>query len=417
MYFNRTVLDSGITVISETLPHTRSIALGLWFGVGTRDESADQAGLAHFMEHMMFKGTPTKTPLDISMHFDGLGAELNAFTSKETTCYYARFADDKLADALPVLADMVTNSLFDDQAITTEREVVLEEISRSEDTPDDYVYELFSSSLMKGHELGLPVLGNKASVASFTHADCMRFHGQHYNRANLCVAASGNIDHNVLVSLVEEALSDLPQGAKTERAAKRPSYTAGHFIASRDIEQAHIIYGFPGLAYGDPDRFALSLLTCTLGGSMASRLFQEVREKRGLAYSIYAGHSSYLGAGQWYTYAGTRPDNIGEVTRLIGEELQRIAQEGIQEDELARNTDLICGQLILGLESTSSHMARLGRHEVLGLKHMSVDEIVDAYHQVTQQQIQQLAQRLFAPRPSIAIISPFTEDDVEKRIK
>ena len=305
----KTVLDNGMTVISRTMPDVRSVSLGLWFNVGSRDERPDQAGLTHFMEHMMFKGTPTKGPLDISMHFDRLGAELNAFTSKEYTCYYARFVDDKLEDALSVLAEMVIESNFSQDAIDTEREVVIEEIARSEDTPDDYVYELYSQSNLPNHPCGLPVLGTRDRVGSYRHADCADFHAEHYHAGNLTLAAAGNVDHDQLVTLAKRYFASMKPGKKEHRKLLQPQFSSGLFSQKRDIEQAHIVYGVPWLPLGNERRYIATVLTTILGGSMSSRLFQEVREKRGLVYSIYAMQAGYQGVGQWCIYAGTRPSN------------------------------------------------------------------------------------------------------------
>ena len=288
MGFERTVLPNGMTVISYTMPSVRSVSLGLWFNVGSRDERPDQAGLTHFMEHMMFKGTPTKGPLDISMHFDRLGAELNAFTAREYTCYYSRFVDSKLEDALSVLAEMVIESTFAQDAIETEREVVIEEIARSEDTPDDFVYELYCRNNLAGHPCGLPVLGTRERVGSYEHADCAAFHEQHYHAGNLTLAAAGNVQHEVLVVLAERLFANMRPGTKAERDLAVPEYSNGLFCQKRDIEQAHIVYGVPWFGLGNERRYISSVLTTILGGSMSSRLFQEVREKRGLAYSIYA---------------------------------------------------------------------------------------------------------------------------------
>ena len=412
MSFQKTVLDNGITVITESMPSVRSISLGLWFNVGSRDESLHQRGLAHFLEHMMFKGTPTRTPLDISMHFDRLGAEFNAFTSKEYTCYYARFVDDKLASALEVLADMVINSSFSTEAISTEREVVLEEIARSEDTPDDYVFELFSQSMIKDNSLGLPVLGDKQLVAHYEHDDCASFHAQHYGSGNLCVAAAGNVDHGDLVALVKTCFAGIESTKKENRILDPVAYRTGCFSLKRDIEQAHIVYGFPGLPLGDDRRFASGVLTSILGGSMSARLFQEVREKRGLAYSIYAMQGIYQGAGQWCIYAGTRPDNVREVIRLIECELTSLAEGSLLQDELQRNIDLICGQAVLGFETTGSHMMRLGKRETLGMPHLSIDETIELFRQVTVEDVVSVARLLFDKKPTLAVISPLCEEEL-----
>ena len=409
MLYRKSELANGMTVITYPMSGVRSVSLGLWFNVGSRDERADQAGLTHFMEHMMFKGTPTKGPLDISMHFDRLGAELNAFTSKEYTCYYSRFVDDKMEQALSVLAEMVTESIFSQEAIDTEREVVIEEIARSEDAPDDYVFELFTRNSLKGHALALPVLGTRERVGSYEHADCAAFHSEHYHAGNLTVSAAGNVDHEALVALCERLFAGIRPGTKAVRTLQPPVFNDGLFCQKRDIEQAHIVYGIPWLPLGHEDRYTASVLTTILGGSMSSRLFQEVREKRGLAYSIFASQGGNLGLGQWCVYAGTRPDNVKDVVGLIREELERIANDPVPADELNRNVELMCGQLLLGLESTNSHMVRMGKRETLGLAQTSPEEQTEGYRSVTSEEVLQLAQKMFAADPCIAVVSPFDE--------
>lgn len=409
MLYRKSELANGMTVITYPMSGVRSVSLGLWFNVGSRDERADQAGLTHFMEHMMFKGTPTKGPLDISMHFDRLGAELNAFTSKEYTCYYSRFVDDKMEQALSVLAEMVTESVFSQEAIDTEREVVIEEIARSEDAPDDYVFELFTQNSLNGHALALPVLGTRERVGSYEHADCAAFHSEHYHAGNLTVSAAGNVDHEALVALCERLFAGIRPGTKSVRTLQQPVFNGGLFCQKRDIEQAHIVYGIPWLPLGHEDRYTASVLTTILGGSMSSRLFQEVREKRGLAYSIFASQGGHLGLGQWCVYAGTRPDNVEDVVGLIREELERIANDPVPADELNRNVELMCGQLLLGLESTNSHMVRMGKRETLGLSQTSPEEQTEGYRSVTSEEVLQLAQKMFAADPCIAVVSPFDQ--------
>ena len=416
MSISKTTLSNGLTVITYAMPSVRSISLGLWFNVGSRDESTNQAGLTHFMEHMMFKGTSTKGPLDISMHFDKLGAEFNAFTSKEYTCYYARFVDDKLEDALSMLAEMVIDSTFSNDAIQTEREVVIEEIARSEDTPDDYVFELYNSSTFHGHKLGLPVLGTRERVGSYTHDDCQNFHDAFYHTGNLVIAAAGNLDHDALVDMVNRHFSSMNEGTKNTRTLSVPSFTSGLHCAQRETEQAHLLYGFPWYGVGDKRRYAGSVLTTLLGGSMSSRLFQEIREKRGLAYSVYATQGCYQGAGQWCVYAGTRKDNIGEVLQLIEAELDTLRTTPIGSEELQRTIDYMCGQLLLGLETTNSHMARLGKREVLGLEQISPEEQVEGYRSVTAVQICDLANELLSGKSGIALVSSCSEDELKTMI-
>lgn len=412
MSYFKTILSNGLTVISYPMPSVRSVSLGLWFRVGSRDENSQQAGLTHFMEHMMFKGTSTKGPLDISMHFDKLGAEFNAFTSKEYTCYYARFVDDKLEDALSMLAEMVIDSTFTQEAIDTEREVVIEEIARSEDTPDDYVFELYNSSTFPQHPLGLPVLGTREHVGTYTHDDCVNFHQEFYHAGNLVVAAAGNLDHDNLVKLVNDYFSHMKSGVQTARKLSVPAFSAGVHSAQRETEQAHLLYGFPWYGVGDERRYVGSVLTTLLGGSMSSRLFQEIREKRGLAYSVYATQACYQGAGQWCIYVGTRKENISEVLTLIEAELERIRTQTVDDEELQRTIDFICGQLLLGLETTNSHMARLGKREVLGLDQVTPEEQVRGYRAVTSKQIQELAQDFLHGDPGITLVSSCTSEDV-----
>lgn len=416
MSVEKTVLANGMTVITYAMPSVRSISLGLWFNVGSRDERADQAGLTHFMEHMMFKGTKTKSALDISMHFDKLGAEFNAFTSKEYTCYYARFVDDKLEDALSMLAEMVIDSAFTQETIDTEREVVIEEIARSEDAPDDYVFDLYTASSMPDHPLGLPVLGTRERVGSYAHDDCQAFHDEHYHAGNLVLAAAGNLDHERLVKLAERAFASIKPGRKHERVLTTPAFKPGLYVAQKETEQAHLVYGFPWFGVGDPRRYAAGVLTTILGGSMSSRLFQEVREKRGLAYSVYATQGTYQGAGQWCIYAGTRAENLGEVVSVIEQELARITLEKVCQDELARTIDFLSGQLLLGLETTNSHMARLGKREVLGVEQTTPEDQVKGYQSVTAEDVLDLACQLLSGKPAIAVVSSCSEDEIKAQL-
>ncbi|MBE6470106.1 MAG: insulinase family protein [Coriobacteriaceae bacterium] len=416
MPVEKTVLDNGLTIVSESMPWVRSVTMGFWYRVGSRDERPDQAGLAHFMEHMMFKGTPTMSALEVSEAFDALGAESNAFTSKECTCFYARFVDERLDDVLPLLADMVVYSSFRDEDIVTEREVVVEEIARSEDQPDDHVFELYMGELMPTHPLGRPVLGQRELVRAYQHADCRAFHDEHYHSGNLVVAAVGNIDHGRLVKKVQHALSGVRVG---ERRVRVKAVEAGRrsFVAQkRDIEQAHIVYGFPWYAAGDPFRFAGTTLAAILGGSMSSRLFQEVREKNGLAYTVMAGSNAYSDAGQFYVYCGTRPENLGKAMAIIRRELARIAEEPPTPEEVKRSCEVICGQLLLGVESTSDRMARIGRRETLGLPQTGVSELIERYRSVTPEDVRAVAERYLTASPTAAVISPYGEDEARSLV-
>ena len=416
MAYKKTVLDNGLTVISEEMPWVRSITMGFWYRVGSRDERPDQAGLTHFMEHMMFKGTPSMSAREVSEAFDALGAESNAFTSKEYTCYHARFVDERLDDVLPLLADMVLNSSFRAEDIQTEREVVLEEIARSEDQPDDHVFEMFTGAMMPTHPLGKPVLGSRALVQAYEHDDCRSFHDEHYRSGNLVVSAAGNVKHEELVEKVQKALAGIRTGARRTRAKLSENARAEFAYQKRDTEQAHIVYGFPWYAAGSDERYAGTLLGAILGGSMSSRLFQEVREKNGLAYSIMAGASAYGDIGQFYVYCGTRPDNLGKAMAIVRRELERIANEKPEASEVNRSCEVICGQLLLGVESTVDRMVRLGRRETMGLAQLEVPELIERYRAVSPEDVRAVAARYLTVAPTAAVISPFEEEEARKLV-
>jgi len=409
MFYERTVLENGMTVITESMDTVRSVALGIWCAVGSRDEAPAEAGMSHFIEHMMFKGTPSRSAADISEAFDRLGAELNAFTSKEYTCYYARLLDEHVDTAIDILSDMVVNASLADEAIASEREVVLEEISRYEDSPDDQVHELFSSTLMPSHPLGLPVIGTKSTVGAFDRAAARSFHAAHYRTGNIVVAAAGALQHEAIVDMVRDRLA-LSAGPRTQRTHARPATEPRITVQRKDTEQAHICFGVAGLPARDPERFTLAVLDGVLGGGMASRLFQEIREKRGLAYAVYSYHALYQDTGQLVVYAGTRPENAAEVIRLIRAEVDRVAADGITADELDRVRESIKGQMILGLESTRSRMTRLGKAEVTDGELLSLDEIVERLDAVTTEDVRTLAARLFDGNHALAAIAPLDQD-------
>lgn len=411
MFYDKTVLDNGMTIITEEMDTVRSVALGIWCAVGSRDERPEEAGMSHFMEHMMFKGTPTRSAAQISEAFDRLGAELNAFTSKEYTCYYSRLLDQHTGAALDILSDMVVNASLAQEACLSEREVVLEEISRYEDAPDDQVHELFASTLMPSHPLGLPVIGRKETVGGFDHSASVAFHDEHYKTGNVVVAAAGALKHEDVVAMVRERLT-LPEGPRSVREHAVPVTEPSLKVQTKETEQAHICFGVAGISSSHPDRFKLAILDGVLGGGMASRLFQEIREKRGLAYAVYGYAGQYQDTGMYVIYAGTRPDNAPEVIRLIRQEVDKMVTDGITADELDRARESLKGGLILGLESTRARMTRLGKAEVTQGELLSLDEIVERIDAVTTGDVQAMAQRLFNGNHALAMIAPFGEDNV-----
>jgi predicted Zn-dependent peptidase len=416
VFYQQTTLDNGITVITEHMDAVRSVSVGIWFRVGSRDETDEQQGLSHFMEHMMFKGTARRDALAISQDFESIGAEQNAFTSKEYTCYYSRFIDEKAPEIMDILGDMVTASVFSQDAIDSEREVVIEEIARSEDTPDDYIFELFTQGVFPSHQLGRPVIGTREIVGSFMHDDCIGYRDKHYHAGNCVVVASGNIEHAAFVSLCEQHLCALPQGTINARNMV-PEQKRARFVTMRkETEQAHIIYGMPGIPLGDDDRFAGSLLDTALGGGMSSRLFQEVREKRGLAYAVYTSTMPYLGAGQFLSYVGTRPANIEEVITILRREFASVIEKGLTREELERVREYVIGHIVLSMESTSQRMLRLGKSAISRNELLSLDELIARYRAVTLEDTQRVVSRVLGQAPTIAIISPREEREIEEAL-
>jgi len=413
MFYQQSTLPNGLDVITEKISGVRSLTLGLWFRVGSRDETADQLGISHFMEHMMFKGTHTRSALDISMAFDSMGAELNAFTSKEYTCYYARFLDEHIEDAVEILADMLLNSVFAPEAIATEREVVIEEIARYEDEPYDHVGDIFTEALFPTHQLGRPIIGTRDIVASFSQANCSGHLAQHYHAGNAVLAASGNIDHEHLVALAKTFLSKMPSGSANERGEVNEANRELLTFEQKDTEQAHLLYGMPGIPLGSDDRFACRLMETALGGPMSSRLFQEVREKRGLAYAVYAATHPYMNASQFFIYVGTRPSNLAEVIQLLRAEISLLIEKGLSEDELRRAQEYTVGHLVLSEESTRSHMLRLGSHAVQDLEILSLDEGIERYRAVTLEDTMRVTEQVLAAPPTVAVISPLSETELQ----
>jgi len=413
VFYERTVLTNGVTVITEKIASVRSVATGIWVAAGSRDENPEEAGISHFLEHMMFKGTPTRSATDISEAFDRLGAEVNAFTSEEATCYFSRAVDHHGPEAFSILADMVTNPLFEESASISEREVVLEEISRIEDTPDHKADELFTEALWAGHPVGLPVIGRPETVGGFTPEHLRFYTSRHYRTGDIVVAAAGNVTHEAVVEMAGELLAGLPVGPRAERVLSTPTAERRVVVATKELEQAHICWGTLALAANDPDRFALDLLNAVLGGSMASRLFREIREKRGLVYAVHSYVSRRADTGGITIYAGTRPDNSAEVIRLITEEVAKILQSGITAEELGRAKDSVEGALVLGLENTNRRMMRLGGSEVGSTELLSIDEVMDRYASVSLEDILRVATNTLGGPRTLAVVGPHTQSEMD----
>jgi predicted Zn-dependent peptidase len=403
-----TELDSGVRIVTEEIPSVRSAALGFWIGTGSVAESDEQAGLSHLLEHLLFRGSSRFSSLEIDQLFDAMGAELNAGTGKETTSVYSRVLDVHLPRALEVLGDMVWRPAFEDA--DTEREVVLEEIAMYEDDPQDKVFDVLGEAVFGGHPLGRAIIG-RAEVIAAAPLDAIRgFHDERYVPSNVVVAAAGSVDHDALVALVER---DLPAGAgEAPRIGWPPDAAVPRVRFERkDTEQYHVCLGGPGIARDDDRRFALRVLDNVLGATSSSRLFQEVRERRGLAYGVYSFSSQYAHAGQVGVYVGTRADNVERALTVVADELTRICEEPIGEDELRRGIENAKGRLVLSLESTAARMNRLGASVLTGVPLLSVDELVERLDAVTVQDVHDLARDLYAPAQlSAAAIG--TDEDV-----
>jgi predicted Zn-dependent peptidase len=412
-HFERTTLDSGATVVTERMSEVRSVSVGFWFDVGSRDEPPALSGTSHFLEHLLFKGTGKRSAKDIANIFDSVGGEVNAFTGKEYTCYYARVLDDDVTMALDVLSDMLTSSNVDATELESERKVILEEIAMHEDAPDELVHDLFFESLWEGHPLGRPVLGSNGTISALTREQVVDYWHDRYNASNLVVAAAGHVDHAQLVDCVAELFGR--DGNRTVRDAARPQPRFGVDVHTRPTEQAHVIWGKQGLPRGHDDRHALTLLDTVLGGGMSSRLFQEVREKRGLAYSVYSYRSLFADGGTFGVYAGTTPQNVETVIDIVQEEIAGILSGGITEAELQRAKGHVKGSLVLSSEDPGSRMNRVGKQQLTTGEIISLDELIERFERLEMDDIARVAQSVLGSGDSrITVLGPFEQDAFDR---
>ncbi|GGV37556.1 putative zinc protease [Kitasatospora herbaricolor] len=416
----RTVLPGGLRVVTETLPTVRSATFGIWVGVGSRDETPVLNGATHYLEHLLFKGTERRNALDISAALDAVGGEMNAFTAKENTCYYARVLDTDLPLAIDVVCDMLTGSLIRPEDVEAERGVILEEMAMAEDDPGDVVHDLFAKVIYGTGPLGRPILGTQETVKNLSRDQIAGFFQRRYRPENLVVAAAGNLDHRKVVKQVEQAFAAVlakSDAAPTEaRRGVKALRTAGRVeTLNRPTEQAHLVLGVPGVPRHDERRWALGVLNAVLGGGMSSRLFQEVREKRGLAYSVYSYSSSYSDSGLFGIYAGCQPKRVEQVLEICRAELAKVIEEGITEEELRRAIGQISGSTVLGMEDTGSLMNRIGKAELSYGHHLSVDDMLAKIAAVTLDDVQAVARDVLgAHRPSLALIGPITAKRADK---
>ncbi|MEV8536864.1 pitrilysin family protein [Streptomyces sp. NPDC051211] len=412
----RTVLPGGLRIVTETLPSVRSATFGIWVNVGSRDETPALNGATHYLEHLLFKGTKKRSALDISAALDAVGGEMNAFTAKEYTCYYARVLDTDLPLAIDVVCDMLTGSLVLESDVDAERGVILEEIAMTEDDPGDMVHDLFAETMFGDSPLGRPVLGTVDTINALTRDQIARFYKKHYDPTHLVVAAAGNVDHAKLVRQVRAAFEKAGALGRTDAVPTAPRggakrlRTAGRVdLVNRKTEQAHVVLGMPGLSRTDDRRWALGVLNTALGGGMSSRLFQEVREKRGLAYSVYSYTSGFADTGLFGVYAGCRPSQVHDVLKICRDELDKVASEGLTDEEIKRAVGQLSGSTVLGLEDTGALMNRIGKSELCWGDQMSVDDMLASIAAVTPEDVRAVAQDVLAQRPSLSVIGPLKE--------
>ncbi|ANS74047.1 zinc protease [Paenibacillus yonginensis] len=398
----KTQLNNGLRVVMEKIPTFRSVSFGIWVKTGSRNEKIEENGISHFIEHMLFKGTERFSAKDIAEQFDAIGGNVNAFTSKEYTCYYFKVLDQHLEIAMDVLADMFFHSQFDEEELRKEKNVILEEISMYEDTPDDMVHDLLAEAAYGGHSLAFPILGTEERLQPMDSAKLHRYMKEHYTLDNTVISIAGNYDEGI-IDLLEKYFGgfNITGG---EQQLVEPDFVGDLRFYRKKTEQNHICLTFPGLPSGHDKQYAMLLLNNALGGGMSSRLFQEIREKRGLAYSVYSYHSSYADSGLFSIYAGTAPKQTKEVLELTKELLLEVRDKGLTEDELHKGKEQMKGSLILGSEGTGSRMNRLGKNELMLGKHYTLDEIISRIEAVKMEDIEDVIARMFKQPFALAMV-------------
>ncbi len=415
----RSVLPGGVRVLTEAMPGLRSATFGAWVGVGSRDEASGRHGATHFLEHLLFKGTARRSAMDIASAFDAVGGEANAVTGKEHTCYYARVLDEDLRMAVDVVCDMVTSARLATEDVENERGVILEELAMNDDDPGDVVHERFAEAVLGSHPLGRPIGGTPETIRAVAREDIATHYAEHYTAPGLVITAAGGIDHDDVCDWVLQCLGTAgwrldgdatPLPRRPGSAATSPAQGGSTLVVTRATEQANLILGGRGLTATDEHRYTMSVLNAALGGGMSSRLFQEIRERRGLAYSVYSFASGYSDAGYFGLYAGCMPAKVDEVLHLLRDELERLADDGLQPGELDRAHGQLCGGLVLGLEDTGSRMSRLGKAELVHGEFVGLDEALHRVRAVSAEDVRALASRLAAQPRSLAVVGPFESD-------
>jgi predicted Zn-dependent peptidase len=422
MSVKRSVHSSGLRIVTEEVPSVRSAAVGIWVDVGSRDEAPATAGASHFLEHLLFKGTTSRTALEISSSIESVGGEMNAFTSKEYTCFYARVIDTDLPMAIDVVSDLITSSIVTALDVDAERKVVLEEIAMRDDDPSDLVHDLFSDTYYGDTQIGRPILGTIDSIKGMSRNTVFNYYKKKYLPQDLVVAVAGNIKHKKVVAMVEQALSRdnfldvLAAPVIRPNIPIRNTKQQSVGLLYKKSEQAHMFYGMEGVARADDRRFAMGVLSAALGGGMSSRLFQEIREKRGLAYSVYAYAQQFAGSGVLGFYAGCNPTKAIEVVEIIRSVLSDVADNGMTHEEIERAKGAVRGSLVLSQEDTGSRMSRIGKNEIVYGQVMDFDDILKAISRVSAQDIHEIASEFLVKTPTLALVGPFKNESKFEKV-
>ncbi|MEY4023980.1 MAG: hypothetical protein RLZ23_941 [Actinomycetota bacterium] len=422
MSVKRSVHSSGLRIVTEEVPSVRSAAVGIWVNVGSRDEAPATAGASHFLEHLLFKGTTSRTALEISSSIESVGGEMNAFTSKEYTCFYARVIDTDLPMAIDVVSDLITSSIVTALDVDAERKVVLEEIAMRDDDPSDLVHDLFSDTFYGDTAIGRPILGTIDSIKGMSRNTVFNYYKKKYLPQDLVVAVAGNIKHKRVVAMVEQALSRDNFLDVLAAPVIRPNIPVKNTkqksvgLMYKKSEQAHMFYGMEGVARADERRFAMGVLSAALGGGMSSRLFQEIREKRGLAYSVYAYAQQFAGSGVLGFYAGCNPTKAIEVVEIIRSVLTDVADNGMTHEEIERAKGAVRGSLVLSQEDTGSRMSRIGKNEIVYGQVMDFDDILKAISRVSAEDIREIASEFLVKTPTLALVGPFKNESKFEKV-
>jgi predicted Zn-dependent peptidase len=387
--YRKSVLPNGIRLVTERMPHVRSVAVGVWVETGSRHEPETRAGVSHLIEHLVFKGTANRTAEEIARTMDSVGGQMDAFTTKEHTCFYVQVLDEHLPLAVDLLTDILLHPLFNADELEREKSVVLQEIKMVEDTPDDVIHDIFAAQMWRGHPLGRPILGTRESVTAFDRDTVLANFGEEYVPPRIIIAVAGNVTHDRAAELFETGFNGFSR-APVPRLSQPPTLVPSVNIVHKNLEQVHLVMGFPGLCHAAPERYALFVLNDVIGGSMSSRLFQEVRERQGLVYSIHSGVQGFIDTGTVYIYAATDAQNFSKVLKSILKELRDLRKDGVRPDELKRAKDHLKGSLMLSLESTSSRMNRLAKHEMHLGAFLTMDEMLDAIEAVRLEEVEGL---------------------------